>query len=146
LLSLPDEFKIPHALPLTEGKMHFIRKLDENSQVRILNVQWSVTQGHPGQGVWATLDIRQSGAKLRIYDAAPDATQRHCLAVHDFPLREPVVPLAPQFRRQQSTAQPQPQSAWHPAWYTVPMTLGTIFYDVVKVCSRVKVPNLSTML
>jgi hypothetical protein len=37
--------------------------------------------------VWATLKLSVNGATLRIFDAAPDAHQRVCLAEHTFPLR-----------------------------------------------------------
>ena len=48
--------------------------------------------------VWGTLHIRLNGAKLCIYDAAPDALKKRCLAVHPFPLKEPVVALKPEFQ------------------------------------------------
>ena len=70
---LPLGFSPPMPLPITAG------------------------QGVSDQGVWATLSLKPGAATLRIYDAAPDAQKRRCLTEHPFPLKEPVVPLLPQF-------------------------------------------------
>ena len=93
--ALPDDFELPKRLPLTAGRVHFIRAVDKQGQVKVLNLQWDVPRAQPGQGVWVTLDIQTSSATLQVFDAAPDAPQRHCLATHPFPLREKVQP-APQ--------------------------------------------------
>lgn len=134
----PQDVRPPDALPLTEGKVHFMRQVESDQCIKILNVSWAVPQAQPGQGVWATLELRQSGAKLRVFDAAPDAAQRRCLAEHPFPLKEPVLPLHPQFRR----SPPAPKRRW----VTAPITaMAALFHDVVKVYSLVKVPVHSTM-
>ena len=98
LRKLPANFKIPEHLPITEGKVHFMRAVSADRKVSIANQHWDVALAHPAQGVWATLHITLKGARLRIYDAAPDAPARRCLAEHPFPLKEPVVPLNPAFR------------------------------------------------
>jgi len=95
---LPANFKIPAHLPITEGKIHFMRAVGKAGDILVTNQPWGAGLAHPAQGVWATLHIRQGGAKLRIYDAAPDALKRRCLAEHPFPLKEPVVPLQPEFQ------------------------------------------------
>jgi transposase InsO family protein len=80
-------------MPLTEGQVHFIRRIDKNNQLMILNLNWDVPTAKPDQGVWATLQFSMEGAKLRIYDQAPDTKDRTCLAEHAFSLTEEVVPL-----------------------------------------------------
>ena len=75
-----------------------MRAVDKAGNIFLTNQQWDAGLAQPGQGVWATVHIRQSGAKLRIYDAAPNTLQRHCLAEHSFPLKEPVVLLGPEFQ------------------------------------------------
>ena len=99
---LPFGFSLPNPLPITAGQVHFLRAVDEKRSVLILNKVWSAGLGVPDQGVWATLSLKPSGATLRIYDAAPDAPKRRCLAEHPFPLNEPVVPLQSQFARKQT--------------------------------------------
>jgi Winged helix-turn helix/Integrase core domain len=96
---LPAGFCIPKKLPITEGQVHFMRPVTKERQVLILNKTWNVLLAEQDQGVWATLFLTPNGAKLRIYDDAPDAPKRRCLAEHPFPLSEPVLPLQTGFKR-----------------------------------------------
>jgi hypothetical protein len=96
---LPVGFQPPAKLPLTVGKVHFIRAVDKDRQIMVLNQQWKASVAKPGQGVWATLQFSVQGARLRIYDAAPDAQRRTCLADYPFPLKEAVLPLRQEFQR-----------------------------------------------
>ena len=77
--------------PLYEGQVHFIRKVLANNTISVLNVNWPVPDAKPDQGVWATLIIKTSGAKLIVFDAAPDVPARKRLAIHRFKLSEPVL-------------------------------------------------------
>ncbi len=77
--------------PLYEGQVHFMRKVLSNKTISVLNVVWSVPTANPDQGVWATLHLKTSGAKLVIFDAAPDAPSRKRLAAYPFKLSEPVL-------------------------------------------------------
>lgn len=86
--------------------MHFIRAVSKDRQIMILNQQWEVTAAKPDQGVWTTLQFSVQGAKLRIYDTAPDAQRRTCLAEYPFPLKEPVQPLRPEFHRHERGPKP----------------------------------------
>jgi hypothetical protein len=104
--TLPADFSIPPKLPISAGQVHFIRAVDKQGQLLILNKTWSAGLAVPDQGVWATLFLTPQGATLRIYDAAPDASKRRCLALHPFPLQEPVVPLPASFLSQ------GPQRSW----------------------------------
>lgn len=95
---LPPDFQLPKQMPLTAGKVHFMRRV-KLDKISVLNLEWDVPRVQPGQGVWATLELATPRAKLRIYDAAPDAARRTCLAEHPFPLKEPVQPLAEAFQK-----------------------------------------------
>jgi len=95
---LPAGFAIPQKLPITEGQVHFMRAVQPDRQVSILNKLWAVQRAEPDQGVWATLFLTQKGAKLRIYDASPTTHIRHCLVEHPFPLKEPIVSLQSVFQ------------------------------------------------
>lgn len=107
---IPADFSPPQRLPLTAGQVHFIRAVDDQQRVKVLNMQWDVPKAKPQQGVWVTLHLTPQGATLLVFDAAPDAPRRTCLAKHPFPLKEKVVPLAKEFR-------PEPT---RPAWFTLP--------------------------
>lgn len=100
-LRLPHAWALPgQKLPLTAGQVHFIRRVSPKRTVSILCQDWPVAKAEPDQGVWATLELSvRQGARLRIYDAAPDAPKRACLAEHPFPLSEPVCPLRGEFQR-----------------------------------------------
>lgn len=101
IVSLPRGFTRPSGkVPLTEGQVHFMRRVSEADTISVLNVAWSVPRVEVGHGVWATLEFRwPEHAWLRIYDGAPDAVGRRCLVKHRFPLKEPVHPLRSVFQR-----------------------------------------------
>jgi transposase InsO family protein len=77
---------------LYAGQVHFIRKVLTDNTISVLNVNWPLPNAKPSQGVWATLSITTSGAKLIIFDEAPDVPSRKCLTIHRFKLSEPVLP------------------------------------------------------
>jgi len=93
----PDFQVLGHKLPLTAGRVHFMRLVNPDKTVSVLNEDWLVPEAAPNQGVWVTLELSVSGATLSIYDAAPDALEHTCLAQHPFLLSEPVQPLRPEF-------------------------------------------------
>jgi hypothetical protein len=79
--------------PLYAGRVHFLRKVDADKQVSVLNVFWTAPKAVPEQGVWVTIDFQPAQSTLSIYDLAPGSDQRHCLGRHPFPLTEPVLPI-----------------------------------------------------
>lgn len=121
---LPVGFKLPKRLPLTAGRVHFMRLVDDGKQIALLNVTWDVPKAEPNQGVWATLELNERGAKLMVFDKAPDAPYRTCLATHPFPLKEPVLPLQPQFRRRPAMSRP---TWWRSATRPIVQWLSTMF-------------------
>lgn len=90
---LPTGWQAPAGkLPLTAGVVHFMRQVGADRTIRVLNRAWAVSAARPRQGVWASLSLSVNDTTLRVYDAAPDAATRHCLAAHVFPLTEPIRP------------------------------------------------------
>lgn len=90
---LEANFTLPEGkLPLYAGRLHFMRRVQPDGTVLVLNVAWAVPQPDPQKGVWVTLDLTPHAATLSIYDAAPDVQTRNCLVVYPFPLKEPVLP------------------------------------------------------
>ena len=91
-------------LPITKGQAHFMRKVEADATIPLLNVRWEVPDASPRQAVWATLTLACSAphATLSVFDAAPDAPSRSCLITHSFPLAQEVSPLRPEFRPQSS--------------------------------------------
>lgn len=76
-------------IPLCAGRVHFLRRGTADGMIDVLNVAWSVPKP-ADTGVWATVEIAETGATLSIYDAAPDQPERICLIQHPFPLSEAV--------------------------------------------------------
>jgi transposase len=90
---LAADFTCPKKkLPLREGRVHFMRRVNQEGTVKVCNIEWQVPKPEDTPTVWVTLEFAVTGATLCIYDAAPDAQQRACLATYDFPLKEPVLP------------------------------------------------------
>ena len=128
--TLPDQ-----KLPLTEGRVHFIRRVSPAGTVEVLNLAWTVPNPDLTKGVWVTLEFKVSGATLRIYDAAPDTQQRRCLAVYPFPLKEVVQPQPvsvteqiPQHKLLVSRSETTQSGA--PSDMMVKVLLHTIYYVV----------------
>jgi len=95
--NLPANFRLPERLPITAGRVHFIRATDAQRRIKILNRYWDVPAAQPYQGVWATLHLSPRGATLTVFDAAPDTPKRTVLAKHPFPVKEEIVPLSEAF-------------------------------------------------
>lgn len=90
---LAATFTLPEGkLPLYAGRLHFMRRVQPDGTISVLNVAWSVPKPDLQKGVWVTLDLTPQAATLSIYDTAPDAPIRNCLVVYPFPLKEPVLP------------------------------------------------------
>jgi len=90
---LPIDFELPPGkLPLTIGKVHFIRRVKADGIVSVLNLEWQIPDLDPMKGVWVTIDFALNGATLSIYDAPPNVNDRTCFATHPFPLVEKVQP------------------------------------------------------
>ena len=144
--TLPADFRRPKSkLALTEGQVHFIRKVTAQRTVSILNLEWAVPKADPDQGVWTTLKFSVRGATLRIFDAAPDAAPRSCLAEHTFPLAEPVQSLPSAFQRgdQRRSVIQQLADISHRLVEQVKAQLP--FFDVLMARLVVKVPWFSSM-
>lgn len=78
-------------LPLYTGRLHFMRRVQANGSVSVLNVDWPLPDPEAHQTVWVTLELSPEAATLGIYDAAPDSQSRSCLTTYPFPLKEPVL-------------------------------------------------------
>lgn len=101
---LPPTFTLPKKLPLTAGRVHFMRQVSHEKTVSLLNLTWAVPLAEPGQGVWVTIEFCPGKATLRVYEQPPDALERRCLAKHPFPINEEVQPLRAEFQTQPTTS------------------------------------------
>ncbi len=88
----PTFTDLEHPLPLQTGKVHFLRRINKQGNIKVLNVEWAVPNSISTKGVWATLDLQTSGATLFIYDAAPDVAKRQQLVSYPFRVAAPILP------------------------------------------------------
>lgn len=132
---LASDFTLPSSkLPLTQGRIHFIRKVKSDGTVSVLNVAWSLPTPITQQAVWVTLDLRPQGATLAIYDEAPDVAHRICLVTHPFPLTEPVLPTNRKAAHPVNVALPQTSQDALPVWFApfaFPFRLAQAFFDTI---------------
>ncbi len=51
--------RLPTQLPITAGRIHFIRRVQANGTIAILSETWKVGQRFAGRYIWATLTTRR---------------------------------------------------------------------------------------
>jgi hypothetical protein len=93
--TLPDD----KALPITAGRVHFIRLVDEQGDIKVLNERWHVHKRLAGEYVWAVIVTHEHA--LRIYHRRSAAAPVRLVKTHRYALPESVVSLLPCFQRPQ---------------------------------------------
>ena len=96
-LSAREVEGVPEELPLTEGRVHFIRRVSEQGRIDILKESFRVSKRLAGEYVWATIDVRQK--KLRIYHRHSQRAVAKMVKQHPYQIAEKIEKLRPQFRR-----------------------------------------------
>ena len=88
---------LPSELPLTAGRVHFLRLVTAQGQISVLNETWSVGKRLAGKYVWATISIERR--RLLIYHRRAAQARVRLVRAFRYALHEQVVPLAAQFQR-----------------------------------------------
>ena len=96
-LSAADVRALSAPLPITAGRIHFIRHVEPEGTIRIFNETWRVGKRLAGQYVWATITTHRH--LLQIYHRRTASRPVRLVRQYAYPLSEPVVPLRLQFRR-----------------------------------------------
>jgi hypothetical protein len=98
LLTADQRALIPDGrLPLTTGRVHFMRKVSGDGLIHLLNEPWLVGRRSAGEYVRATLDLAQQ--RLTIWQQADVDSPWRLLKTHQFRLKEPVHDPLPVFRQ-----------------------------------------------
>lgn len=84
-------------LPLTRGRIHFIRRVSEQGEIEILKERWKVPKRLAQRYVWATLWTGQQ--RLEIYYRASARAKVRLIKTHTYEIGERVWPLPACFRR-----------------------------------------------
>jgi hypothetical protein len=88
---------IPKGLPITRGRIHFLRKVDAMGKVRILNETWFVGRKWIGEYVWALVDTARQ--TLTFWHRPGTQAAWRQIKTRRYRLYEPVHPLRLEFRR-----------------------------------------------
>jgi len=88
---------IPGELPLTAGRVHFIRQVDARGEINLLKELWRVSKSLVGQYVWATLDTGTE--ELSIYHRRSERAQPRLIKQYVYEIEEPVHKRKPEFQR-----------------------------------------------
>ena len=88
---------LPVKLPLTAGRVHFLRLVTAQGQITLLNESWAVGKRLAGQYVWATINTTRR--RLKIYHRQSDKARVRLVKEFRYALHEQVVPLTVQFQR-----------------------------------------------
>jgi transposase len=98
-LKSSERRRIPDPLPLTEGRVHFIRRVNEQGEITILNQRWKVSKQLVGEYVWATVFLKEQS--LKIFYRRSERAMAKLIKQYDYPVDEPVERLLSQYRRRQ---------------------------------------------
>lgn len=97
-LGIPLQRLIPaEHLPLTAGRLHFMRKVNPSGQVDLLNETWSVGEKWSGRYIRATLSTREQA--LSFWHQADANSAWHLIKTRRFRMEETVHALLPEFHR-----------------------------------------------
>lgn len=96
-LKARERRSLPDHLTLTAGRIHFIRRVDERGEIRLLNESWKVSKRLGGEYVWATVDLTTQ--RLQLSYRKSDRARAKLIKQYDYGVAEPVKRLLPQYRR-----------------------------------------------
>lgn len=98
-LTAKDIRALPDALPLTAGHIHFLRRVEADGMIRVLNEPWKVDKRLAGQYVWATVVTHKR--RLEIYHWRRAREGARLVKVLRYAIHGPVALLNPRFTRRE---------------------------------------------
>lgn len=84
-------------LPITAGRIHFMRKVDTTGHIELLNERWIVGRKWSGEYVRATINTAEHA--ITFWHKAEENSPWRLLKERTFQLKEAVLPVLPIFRR-----------------------------------------------
>jgi hypothetical protein len=81
-------FKSEHHLPITTGLIHFVRQVNEDGKVSILNEDFDVGKTYSYEYIWSVLNTREQSLEF-YYKATKEAPKIQVKKI-EYQLREPV--------------------------------------------------------
>jgi len=92
---------LPDSLPLTAGRLHFIRQVKPDGTISILNETWKVSKRLAGQYVWAT--IITHCRRLEIWYQRSAQQEWHLRKTYVYTVSETVARLRPEFAHSEAS-------------------------------------------
>jgi len=91
---LNKSLKIPLGkLPLTKGKIHFIRMVDNDGKISVMNEAFKVGKGFISEYVWATIRLKKQ--TIEVFYRAKDLDTAVLIEKFEYELRDEVNDLRP---------------------------------------------------
>lgn len=84
-------------LPITAGRVHFMRRVSASGEIKLLNETWKVSRSLRRQYVWATITTDQQ--RLDIYHRHSERSAARLVKTYAYPLSEKVSRLSGEYRR-----------------------------------------------
>jgi len=88
---------VSERLPLTAGRLHFIRRVSAEGAISFLGETWSVSKRLAHHYVWAT--VVTHARRLEVYHRSSEQAAARLVKTYDYAIGEPVHRLLPQYRR-----------------------------------------------
>jgi transposase InsO family protein len=88
---------LPDDLPITAGRVHFIRRVDQDGMIRLFNESWKVDRRLAGDYVWATIVTDKQ--RLQIYHRRSAREPVRLVKLFRYKIHESVARLQPRFKR-----------------------------------------------
>jgi putative transposase len=88
---------LPESLPITAGRVHFIRRVSEDGEISLLGERWRVGKRLAHEYVWAT--VITHCRRLEIYHQRSERSRRRRVKTYAFEIGETVRRLRSEFRR-----------------------------------------------
>ena len=89
--------QLPDPLPITAGRIHFLRKISSDGTITLFNESWHVNRRLAGKYVWATVTTQRR--RLDIWYQRSDQHAWRLLKSFTYAISETVSRLNPQFAR-----------------------------------------------
>ena len=89
---IPKSFKIDvNNLPITKGKTHFIRQVEKDGTVNVLNEDFLVDKSLAYEYVWTTINTKKQ--ELLVYYHEKKAKEVRLVKIHKYKINEKVVSI-----------------------------------------------------
>jgi hypothetical protein len=88
---------LPARLPITAGRIHFVRRVGSDGTISFLGENWKVGKGLAYRYVWATVITHRR--RLEIYHQRSERAAWRLIKAFDYEIEETVCRLCPEYKR-----------------------------------------------